>query len=159
VDEVIRTARRPVREGAGARTDLTALVRERVAFWSPLAEDDGREIALSVPLRPVAVRCAAGDLSAALDALIQNVFAHTPAGTGMRVTVSPDGALTVSDDGPGLPAEAAERGAAGSGSTGLGLDIARRTASASGGSMQVGAGVSGGAEVRLRFGTIVDDPS
>ncbi|HSK25839.1 MAG TPA: hypothetical protein VK894_02900 [Jiangellales bacterium] len=42
--------------------------------------------------------------------------------------------MTVGDDGPGLgPGAVVERGSSGSGSTGLGLDIARRTALAGGG--------------------------
>ncbi len=87
VDEVIRTARRPIREGAGARTDLAALVRSRVGFWTALADDDGRRIDATVPVGPVFVRCAEADLAAAFDALMQNVFAHTPEGVGMRVTI------------------------------------------------------------------------
>jgi signal transduction histidine kinase len=153
VDEVIRTARRPVREGVGARADLAALVRERVAFWTPLADDDGRRVEVSLPALPVLVRCAPDDLAAAFDALIQNVFAHTPDGTGMRVGVSTDGVLSVADDGPGLSIEDIARGAGDGRSTGLGLDIARRTAEASGGAMEVRNGHSGGAVVRLTFGT------
>jgi len=81
------------------------------------------------------------DLAAALDALLGNVFAHTPDGTGMSVDVRArdgGGALVrVADAGPGLDAASIERGRSGGGSTGLGLDIARRTAEASGGGMQV----------------------
>jgi signal transduction histidine kinase len=155
VDEVIRTARRPVREGAGASADLAALVWERVAFWTPLAEDDGRAIDVSVPAVPVFVRCVEADLAAAFDALVQNVFAHTPDGVGMRVNVSmrPDGVgeLVVSDDGPGFAVEDAVRGAGSGSSTGLGLDIARRTAEAAGGAMDVRRGHDGGAAVTLTF--------
>ncbi|WP_225987222.1 ATP-binding protein [Streptomyces spectabilis] len=85
------------------------------------------------------------ELAACLDALIGNVLDHTPQGTACRVTVTagPDGRarLTVSDDGPGFPgscARSAARGASGGGSTGLGLDIARRTAEDAGGSFAVG---------------------
>ncbi len=42
VDEVIRTARRPVREGGHAACDAAAVVAERAAFWAVLAEDQGR---------------------------------------------------------------------------------------------------------------------
>ena len=45
--------------------------------------------------------------------------------------------LTVADAGPGWRlAHAEARGRSGAGSTGLGLDIARRTAAASGGSLE-----------------------
>ncbi|MER7346285.1 HAMP domain-containing sensor histidine kinase [Streptomyces aurantiacus] len=85
------------------------------------------------------------ELSAALDALIGNVLDHTPQGTGFRIVVEEAGGwarLTVADDGPGFPDghAAAARGASGGGSTGLGLDIARRTAEDAGGTFAVAAG-------------------
>ncbi|MEV4890890.1 ATP-binding protein, partial [Nonomuraea sp. NPDC055795] len=46
-------------------------------------------------------------------------------------------ALTVADEGPGFPPELQKRGSSAGGSTGLGLDIARRTAESSGGAMTV----------------------
>jgi signal transduction histidine kinase len=59
----------------------------------------------------------------------------------------------VDDGGPGLPAGwQARRGASGGGSTGLGLDIARRTAEAAGGGLALGTGPLGGARVELSFG-------
>src|SRR6185437_1737840 len=78
VDEVIAEARRPVREGLGAACDASAVVADRVAFWSVLAEEEGRAVDLALPGRPLPVRVAAADLGAALDALLGNVFAHTP---------------------------------------------------------------------------------
>jgi signal transduction histidine kinase len=156
VDEVIRTARRPVREGAGARADLAAIAAERVAFWSALAEDVGRPVERVLPDAPVPVRAAPEDVAAALDALLENVFAHTPDGAALRVTVAacPDGGgtVTVEDAGPGLPATSARRGVSAGGSTGLGLDIARRTAESSGGAMRTGTGPLGGALVELDLG-------
>jgi signal transduction histidine kinase len=142
VDEVIREARRPLREGLGAGCDATAVVGERVNFWSVLAEDERRPLDVDLAPRPLLVRVDEGDLAAAVDALLGNVFAHTPEGTAMGVAVRPrtgGGAeLTVSDSGPGMPVGAPERGSSGGGSTGLGLDIARRTAEASGGALRIG---------------------
>jgi signal transduction histidine kinase len=146
VDEVIRTARRPVREGVGAHTDLGAVVAQRIAFWTPLAEDDGRAVESVVPTGPVLVRGSEADVGAAVDALIQNVFAHTPDATGMRIEVTArtegGGVLVVADDGPGFPPSESPDGGLARGasdtSTGLGLDIARRTAEASGGAMRIG---------------------
>jgi signal transduction histidine kinase len=158
VDEVIRTARRPVREGATAEADLAAVAGERVAFWSALAEDGGRPVRFEVPPDPVPVRAAPEDVAAALDALLENVFSHTPDGTAMRVEVTAladgGGRVTVEDAGPGFPAGSARRGVSAGGSTGLGLDIARRTAEASGGTMSTGTGADGGALVELRFGAL-----
>jgi signal transduction histidine kinase len=132
IDEVIHEARRTVREGVGAGCDAVAVVRDRVRFWSVLAEEEGRAMEVSLAEGPLPVRLAHADLGAALDALLGNVFAHTPEGSGIRVAVrsGPAGGaeITVADDGPGFDAAAVERGRSGGGSTGLGLDIARRTA-------------------------------
>lgn len=57
----------------------------------------------------------------------------------------------VADDGPGMPHRLVLRGVSGAGSTGLGLDIARRAAQASGGRLELADG-SPGAVVTLRFG-------
>jgi signal transduction histidine kinase len=150
VDEVISAARRTVREGLGAGCDAAAVVGERVRFWSVLAEEERRAVDVDLAAGPLPVRLAAADLGAAVDALLGNVFAHTPEGTGFRIGVRPragGGAeVTVADDGPGLPPSAVESGTSGGGSTGLGLDIARRTAEGSGGALRVsstptGAGV------------------
>ncbi len=157
VDEVIRTARRPVREGARAYADLAAVAAERVAYWAALAEDSGRPLTSRLPAHPVPVRTSPEDLAAALDALLENVFTHTPddaAGT-VEVTALPDGGgrLVVADAGPGFPAMSlAARGASTGASTGLGLDIARRTAEAAGGQLALGHGTPAGARVELTFG-------
>lgn len=140
---VIHAARRPEREGVRPRCDATAVVSGQVDFWRPLAEDQGREVGLDLPTRPVEVRCAADDLRAAVDALIENCIAHTPDGAAISVTLADtprEGGLVrldVRDRGPGLPADAVRRGRSDRGSTGLGLDIARACAEASGGRLEV----------------------
>jgi signal transduction histidine kinase len=149
---VIRAARRPEREGRMPSCDATAVVSGRVAFWSALTEDQQRHAAIELPAAPLIVRAAAEDLAAAVDALLENVVAHTPEGTafGVRLIAEPFGApLQISDDGPGLPADASVRGRSDRGSSGLGLDIARRCAEATGGSMTLGSSPSGGALVTL----------
>ncbi|UNS98069.1 HAMP domain-containing histidine kinase [Streptomyces tubbatahanensis] len=163
VDSVIRTARRAGAAPGSRRCDLAELVRERAAFWVPLAEDQGRAVTVLAP-RPALVRVSAEDLTAVLDTLIGNVLDHTPEGTGLWLTVAAgaDGAfgvLTVEDDGPGFAAggeDAADvgaRGTSGAGSTGLGLDIARTTAEDSGGGVTLGTSPDhGGASVTCRFG-------
>ena len=94
---------------------------------------------------------------AALDALLENVFTHTPDGTALRVTVEAGvdggGTVVVEDAGPGLPSLAPEpRGRSAAGSTGLGLDIARRAAQSGGGALHLAASELGGAQVRLTLG-------
>jgi signal transduction histidine kinase len=160
VDEVIRTARRPVRDGVGAAADLVTVCADRVAFWSALAQDAGRPVDRRLPQGPIRVRVSEADLAAALDALLENVFTHTPDGTPMRVEVSRlrdgGGRVVVSDGGPGLNAVAALRGVSAVGSTGLGMDIARRTAESGGGSMRTGTSILGGAAVELTFRPAAD---
>jgi signal transduction histidine kinase len=124
VSGLIRAARRPAPAAGGC--DAAAVVRDRVAFWSVLAEDTGREVRLDLVAGPLQVPVSAEDLAAAVDALLGNVFAHTPDGIPFAVRLTADGVLTIADAGPGLPAGAGERGESRAGSTGLGLDIARR---------------------------------
>jgi signal transduction histidine kinase len=155
IDEVISEARRPIREGLGAGCDATAVVGERVHFWSVLAEEEGRAVTVELPGVPLPVRVTATDLGAAVDALLGNVFSHTPDGTAFAVAVRPRAAggaeLTVSDTGLGTEPAAVERGSSGGGSTGLGLDIARRTAEASGGELRI-ASSPAGTSVTLELG-------
>ncbi len=153
VTRLIADARLPRREAAGA-ADLAAVVRHRAAFWRVLAEEQRRPMDVDVPEAPVMVGLSPDELGAVIDTLLENVFAHTDAGTPFRVAVDPARrTLAVEDGGPGLPAgEATRRGASGAGSTGLGLDIARRAAERSGGGLDVGRGPAGGATVAVRFG-------
>jgi signal transduction histidine kinase len=156
VDDVIREARRTIREGVEARCDATSVVSERVAFWQVLAEDQHRRLSLLLPDRPSWVRVSRPDLEAAMDALLGNVLSHTEEGIGFGVELRRDGTavlVSVRDDGPGFPDPSLlERGRSGAGSTGLGLDIARRTALASGGALQVESPAGGGAVVTMRLG-------
>jgi signal transduction histidine kinase len=152
---VIHAARRPQREGRVPSCNATQVVRERVEFWSALTEEQGRPSEIALPPTPIPVRAAAEDLAAAVDALLENMVAHTPEGTAfaVRLTATETGArLEIGDDGPGIPdADAAARGRSDRGSTGLGLDIARQCAHASGGSMHIDRTGSGGALIVLEL--------
>jgi signal transduction histidine kinase len=163
VDGVIRAARRPTRDGAGDACDAGNVVAERAAFWLPLAEDTDRVMTVELASGPMPVRTSGEDLAACLDILLENVFSHTPDGAGLAIRVSrrADGGawLVVTDDGPGFPdADLTERGRSSGGSTGLGLDIARRIAVASGGTLTVGRSASGGGSVTVGLGPI-DTPA
>ena len=158
---IIRAARRPQREGRLPSADATAVVAERVAFWSALADEQERARSVSLPQTPVFVRASPEDLAAAVDALLENVIAHTPERTPFEVSLSTvDGAavLVVADAGPGLPEGAGVRGRSDRGSSGLGLDIARRCAEASGGSMRVARAAAGGTSVALELRTVSPYP-
>ncbi|CAM5547878.1 HAMP domain-containing sensor histidine kinase [Streptomyces atroolivaceus] len=170
VDTIIRTAReqRPQTQGgqtgAGAGCDASEVIRERMGFWSALAEDEGRTVRLAGVDRTVRIPVARPELAAALDALLGNVFRHTPEGTAFAVDVHHSGdavLVLVSDAGPGIPdpESALARGASGRdgargtvGSTGLGLDIVRRVAESTGGDLRIGRSVLGGTEVRIWIG-------
>lgn len=153
---IIAEARRIGPEGGPVVCDATAVVAGRVAFWAPLAEDQARRMYLRSARRPIPVRMVADELAALVDALLENVFAHTPDGTDFGVSILPTvgGArLLVDDAGPGLPgAQVAQRGASRGGSTGLGLDIVRRAAEASGGGLVLGRSVPGGARIQVDLG-------
>jgi signal transduction histidine kinase len=157
VDQVVADARRPVKAGVESRCDAAQVVRERVEFWSALAQDQERDVGGALDPGPLWVAADAVDLADAMDALLDNVFAHTPDGTDFAVhlrAVDGGGArVEVADAGPGLPSgDLAERGRSGAGSSGLGTDIARRVAVASGGALELGRSAAGGASVVLLLG-------
>ncbi|MGC4866175.1 ATP-binding protein [Micromonospora sp. DT53] len=158
VTGLIRQARWRHVPAQPASADAASIVAERVAFWSVLAEDTGRAVTLDLAPGPLPVGVAADNLTAAVDALLGNVFAHTPDGTPFTVRLVREAdeagevVLTVADEGPGMPAGAIRRGASAAGSTGLGLDIARRAAQTAGGRLELRAGPGGGAQVLLRLG-------
>lgn len=155
VDAVVWTARHPAHRGASGRCDAGVVVRERAAFWGVLAVDQGRALEVDVADAAAPVGVAADELGAALDVLLDNVFSHTPDGAALavRVEAPPDVVrVVVEDAGPGFDAAAlAGRGASGAGSTGLGLDVARRTAEAAGGRLLVDRGPLGGARVAMEL--------
>jgi signal transduction histidine kinase len=157
VDHLVDQARRSEREGLVARADATAVVAERVRFWLALAEDQGRDVEVDLPGRPLPVGASEGDLAALVDALLDNVFSHTPEGAPVRIALrsAADGAvLVVEDGGPGYPdgLDVADRGVSGGGSTGLGMSIVAATAEESGGGLTLGSSRWGGARTEVRLG-------
>jgi signal transduction histidine kinase len=148
VDAIVKEARRPVRTDLAATCDAATTIRDRVAFWAVLAEDQGRRLAVRTPDRPVPVPLSADDLADVVDVLVDNVFAHTAESVAFAVTLEvlgDDAVLAVTDTGSGVVA-----GGRRPGSTGLGLDIVERTARSVGGSSQVSTAPTGTrVEVRL----------
>jgi len=155
IDLLIRSSRLPGGTLHTGGCDAAEVVAERAAYWSVLAEDQGRPVRVACPDRPIPVPLDRGRLATALDALIGNVFHHTPEATGYAVTLecrTDEAVLTVADDGPGIadPAAALRRGRSGGGSTGLGLDIARRVAESGGGGLTIGRSPAGGTRIEFR---------
>ncbi|WP_424893409.1 sensor histidine kinase [Streptomyces sp. XH2] len=158
VDQLIRAAREQgeQKERPPLGCDACEVIRDRMDFWSALAEDEGRAAGLAGVDTTARVPVARPELVAALDAMLGNVFRHTPEGTAFAVDVhrSEEAVIVlVSDAGPGIPdPDAALRrghGDGGPGSTGLGLDIVRRVAESTGGDVRIGRSVLGGTEVRV----------
>lgn len=159
VDHVVSEARRSEREGLVTGTPALAVLADRAAFWAPLAEDQGRSLTVDVPAGPeIPVHASEPDLVALVDVLLDNVFTHTPEGAAVAITVAArEGGgvvLTVDDAGPGFPADVdvVRRGESGADSSGLGLAIAHRTATESGGGLVVGRSPEGGGRVVVELG-------
>ncbi|MEU7785684.1 HAMP domain-containing sensor histidine kinase [Amycolatopsis sp. NPDC049159] len=147
------------RDAAPGACDAALVVRERADFWAVLAQDQDRAVTVAIDPGPLPVAVGEPELAACLDALLGNIFAHTPEGTAyaIRLSAAPAGArLEVSDEGPGF--DEVPRGESGAGSTGLGLDIARQTARASGGTFSVTRARPHGVRIALELGAALGMP-
>ena len=157
VNDLINTTRQAVAaqvsdEPEPGLCDVSEVVRERMTFWSALAGDQNRQYRVTGASMRIPVPVARAELAAALDAVLGNVFRYTPQGTAFEVGISRrDGwvAVRIDDAGPGIPdpERAMQRGQSNQGSTGLGLDIARRAAQAAGGSVSLDRAAMGGTSV------------
>ncbi len=148
IDDVVREARRPLREDLPAGCDAVGVVAARADWWRPLAEDQNRVFDVGLPASDLRVGLSALELGDVVDICIDNVFAHTPEGTGLGVKLTGDGdvvSLVVRDDGPGFPARRSEPRP---GTSGLGLQIARRLVEHAHGSLTTSAPGEPG-EVRI----------
>ncbi len=149
------TATGPTGPSDCPRSEVADVVRRRTAFWAVLAEQQDRVCSLDLTQEPTAVSLSDDDIAAVVDALIGNVFSHTPPGTAFAVRVARTAQaveLVVEDSGPGIPEpeRALSRGSS-TGSSGLGLDIARRAAAVTGGSMRIAHAPRGGALITVVF--------
>jgi signal transduction histidine kinase len=153
VNFIIDEGRRPVRTEVDPGCDLVEVVEERAAFWRALGDEQGRSFSVTVTVDRAAVAVPRVDAVAMVDALIENGFAHTdervPLAIGLGRAAERLFRLEVEDGGLGIAnPDAVDRGASTGDSSGLGLDIARRTAEASGGSLDIGRSrLMGGARV------------
>lgn len=154
IDQLIIAARAGSRGGGGVCV-LDDVVDDRATFWQVLAVEQSRDMTLETDAPGVEIDLSREALEALIDALVGNVFDHTAQGTGFTMTTGRDGSLPwleICDMGPGFSdGSPLQRGRSGGGSTGLGLDIARRTAELTGGSLELSNGPDGG-RVRVWFG-------
>ncbi|BBH65224.1 two-component sensor histidine kinase [Actinoplanes sp. OR16] len=148
LEAIITGARLGVETRGTEQTDLVEALADRLAFWSVLAEDQERPWEVVGGNEPVMIPMSRGDVILVVDAMLGNVFSHTPDGVAFRVIVSSSG-LLVDDAGPGIPdpENAVKRGFSGAGSTGLGLDIVRRAAETVRGQLVIDRSPLGGARV------------
>jgi signal transduction histidine kinase len=142
---------------------VAGVVRDRVAAWSPVAEEREVRLTASGPGQ-VAASLGEGHLEQILDNLIANALDAVPAGGHVRVSARAGGRgaeVVVADDGPGMSQtqqEAAFRRFASntSGGTGLGLAIVHRLVTANGGSATLSDTTGGGLTVTLGLPAVPD---
>jgi signal transduction histidine kinase len=145
------------------RVDATALLRERMDAWRPLAEE--QDVALVAQLDgPLEVQAAPGRLAQVLDNLLSNALEASPAGgtvTLSALRASPWVELHLTDEGHGLTPEQRARAfdrfwraGSGGGGSGLGLAIVGRLVAADEGEVELREAAGGGVDavVRLRPG-------
>lgn len=141
--------------------DLASIVRDRVAHWTPLANERGVTITALAPGTALAL-AVGGAAEQIIDNLIDNALEVSPDGSGVALIIEQRGddvVLHVIDEGPGLSstdrAKAFDRFWRGTdatpGGSGLGLAIVRQLAAAGGGSVELRKAPTGGIDAVVRF--------
>lgn len=139
--------------------DLGEVAGEVVERLAPWAARGGRSLAFEPAGAPVPVRGDPDALGDAIRNLVENAIAHSPDGEEVTVRVGAEGAVFVTDNGPGVPEalkariferfwRSRERRSSGVGA-GLGLAIVAETARAHAGQVRVVDAPGGGARFVL----------
>ena len=155
VDGLLTLARADAGREASARVDASALMRERVEMWLPLAEERGVDLVAQLD-GPLPVRAAPVRLAQVLDNLLANALEASPAGGTIVLSArvaSPWVELHLCDEGPGLTPEQRERAfdrfwraTAGGGGSGLGLAIVTRLVAVDDGRVELREAAGGGVD-------------
>lgn len=144
-------------------TDPAAVCRDVVEALAPMAVAAQRELGLTLPKEAVPHLWINGDdLFQVLRNLVENAIHHTGPGTCIDVAVSSDGMLTVSDDGPGIPADLQgkvferfwRRERRTGNGAGLGLAIVHRLVARSGGTVELESDVGKGCRFTVRLSPV-----
>lgn len=152
---------------------LHLLLAEAVGLVAPLAEKRGAHVEVSEPGRRMAVLGDRRQLVAALAELMENAVVHSGDGTRVELLARTSGAwaeVTVSDEGPGIPAGELDRiferfyrlrgaGQPPSGrrpGPGLGLALVRHVAASHGGEVRVQSHAGVGSTFTLRLPLLSD---
>ncbi|MFF7134377.1 MULTISPECIES: ATP-binding protein [unclassified Streptomyces] len=144
VDGLLAVARAEQATPRPAAVRIREVIRERVAAWSPVAEERGVRLSASEGPAPTAA-LGSGHLEQILDNLIANALDAVPDEGNVTVGCRPvrDSArVWVRDDGPGMPAAAKavafrRFGNPEARGTGLGLAIVHRLVTVNGGSARL----------------------
>jgi two-component system sensor histidine kinase TctE len=161
VNQLLSLARTEPVGGRSQRSeplDLVRLARDTTTEWVPRALDRKIDLGFDSPLESARVEGDAFMLKEMLNNLLDNAVRYTQAGGQVTVRVGPSPgamALTVEDNGPGIPE--AERGrvferfyrvlGSGADGCGLGLAIVREIALSHGGTANVAASANGSGTV------------
>ncbi|MGJ3647835.1 sensor histidine kinase [Sphingomonas sp. GlSt437] len=139
--------------------DLNEVAKQLAGELTPFVYREAHQIALETPSEPVRILGSRLLIELALRNLIVNAVQHTPAQTQISVTVTANGALTVSDNGPGLKLDdqaliterywRADQDR--SDTAGLGLSIVERICDVHGARLAIASSAEGGASFSLDF--------
>jgi signal transduction histidine kinase len=151
VTNIIADTRRGERDSSTRGVDLTTVVRERLKFWTVLTRAQQRAFETSLHDGPLEVDARQRDVEELVDVVVGNVLRHTEPSCSARITTTPGaiggGHLIVEDAGAGLQTHTlTSRG------SGRGLEIARRIAGDSGGTVLIGQSDLGGTRVDIELG-------
>jgi signal transduction histidine kinase len=141
--------------------ELTRLVAEVAASLGPLAYDRDVAVGLDAEVSAVYVRGTKGLIEAIVRNVLENAILYTNRGTGVSLTVTAAGALTVDDQGPGIAPEHHSqlferfwRGAqAGRDGSGLGLAIVKEVAARIGATIRLHSEPRQGTSFCVQFAT------
>ena len=154
--------------------DLRLLASDLAGMLAPLAASHRVTLETQLAPDPVPVLAEEEALSQAIVNLLENAIGHAPEGSAVRLAVTAEGRLSVTDAGPGVPEHARKlvfrrfwrarrRREAGRRGAGLGLSIVRRAAEIHGGAVSVEDAPGGGAcftlSLPLHGGAFVRKPT
>jgi two-component system, OmpR family, sensor kinase len=169
VTDLLTLAREGHRPAAVAPPELRAAGEAAFERWTSVAEEHDAELDLRDRSAGARVAASAEDVAVILDNLIENAIEHTRPRTAVVVELSADGAIAVSDAGPGLePGEEErvfERFFRGSSKgdrprgSGLGLTIVRVLARRWGGEATIANRGEGGARAAVRLPLATPGPA
>ncbi|WP_460072895.1 sensor histidine kinase [Streptomyces sp. YKOK-I1] len=159
VDGLLAVARAEQTTPRPTAVRVDEVVAERVAAWTPVAEERGLRLAAGSDGAAPTVALGAGHLEQILDNLIANAVDAVPSGGSIgldRRAAGSTARVRVRDDGPGMTAEAKavafrRFGNPEAGGTGLGLAIVHRLVTANGGTVRLEDTPGGGLTVVLQL--------